>query len=110
MGNGGPGSMEYSATMGRLGLGLLGLEVEALGLGALLARDYDNQLFLGLGQQWARAETNVRLPRFRRQRPRLFGRQLLLVTLAGVKSLPNVKELTGGRTHALMHGFRANFL
>jgi hypothetical protein len=31
--------MEYSATTGRLGLGRLGLEVEALGLGALLARD-----------------------------------------------------------------------
>ena len=40
--------MEYSATMDRLGHGLLGLEVEALGLGALLARDRDNQLFLGL--------------------------------------------------------------
>ncbi len=48
-GNGGPGSMEYSATTGRLGLGLLGLEGEALGSGALLARDHDNQLFLGLG-------------------------------------------------------------
>jgi hypothetical protein len=48
-GNGGPGSIEYSATTGRLGLSLLGLEVEALGLGALLARDHDNQLFLGLG-------------------------------------------------------------
>ncbi len=32
MGNGGPGLMEYSATTGRLGLGLLGLEGEALGL------------------------------------------------------------------------------
>jgi len=42
--------MEYSATMGRLGLGLLGLESEALGLGALLARDRDNQLSLGLGK------------------------------------------------------------
>jgi hypothetical protein len=49
-GNGGPGSMEYSATEGRLGLGLLGLEGEALGLVALLASDPDNQLFLGLGQ------------------------------------------------------------
>ena len=28
----------------------------------------------------------------------------------GVRSLPNVKELTGGRSHALVHGFRANFL
>ncbi len=42
--------MEYSATEGRLGLGLLGLEGEALGLVALLASDPDNQLFLGLGQ------------------------------------------------------------
>jgi hypothetical protein len=40
--------MEYSATTGRLDLGLLGLEGEALGLGALLARNHDNQLFLGL--------------------------------------------------------------
>ncbi len=31
--------MEYSATMGRLGLGLRGLEGKALGLGALLAHD-----------------------------------------------------------------------
>ena len=31
--------MEYSATMGRLGLGLRGLEGKALGLGALLACD-----------------------------------------------------------------------
>jgi len=38
MGNGGPGSMEYSATTGRLGLGLLGLEGEALGSGALLLK------------------------------------------------------------------------
>jgi hypothetical protein len=49
--------MEYSATSGILGLGLLGLEVEALGLGALLARDHDNQLFLGLGRRWVQAET-----------------------------------------------------
>ena len=56
-GNGGPGSIEYSATTGRLGLSLLGLEVEALGSGALLARDHDNQLFLGLGRRRVRAET-----------------------------------------------------
>ncbi len=56
MGNGGPGVKEYSATTSRLGLSLFGLEVEALGLSALLARDRDNQLFLGLGQQpvWAK--------------------------------------------------------
>jgi hypothetical protein len=41
--------MEYSATMGRLGLGLLGLEGEALGSCALLAHNHDNQLFFGLG-------------------------------------------------------------
>jgi hypothetical protein len=47
-GNGRPGSCECSATTGRLGLGLLGLEGEALGSGPLLARDHNNQLFLGL--------------------------------------------------------------
>jgi len=41
--------MEYIATTGRLGLGLLGLEGEALDSGAHLARDHDNQLFIGLG-------------------------------------------------------------
>jgi len=49
-GNGGPGASEYCWTTCRLGLGLLGLEGDALGLSALLARDRDNQLFLGLGQ------------------------------------------------------------
>ena len=43
--------MEYSTTTGRLGLGLLGLEGEALGLGALLARNHDNQFFIGLGRR-----------------------------------------------------------
>jgi hypothetical protein len=58
MGNGGPGSLiEHSETTGRLGLGLLGLEGDALGSSALLARDRDNQLFLGLGRQRVRAET-----------------------------------------------------
>ncbi len=57
-GNGGPGSMEYSATTGRLGLGLLvGLEGDALGLSALLAHDRENQLFLGLERRRVRAET-----------------------------------------------------
>jgi hypothetical protein len=60
-GNVGPGSIEYSATTGRLGLSLLGLEVEALGSGALLARDHDNQLFLGLGRRRVRAETARRM-------------------------------------------------
>ena len=49
--------MEYGATTGRLGLGLLGLEGKALGLGALLARNRDYQLFLGLGGQWDWAKT-----------------------------------------------------
>jgi len=53
---------------------------------------------------------NVQSPRLGEWRPRLFGRQRLLATLAGVKSLPNVKELTGGRSHVLVHGFQANFL
>ena len=56
-GNGGPGLNEYSATTGRLGLGLLGLEGDALGSGALFTRDRDNQLFLGLGRQRVPAET-----------------------------------------------------
>jgi hypothetical protein len=51
-GNGGPGVTECTATAGRLGLGQvsLGLEGDALGSSALLARDHDNQLFLGLGR------------------------------------------------------------
>jgi hypothetical protein len=56
-GNGGPGVKEYSGTTGRLGLGLVGLEGKALDLGALLARDCNNQLFLGLGRQRVWAET-----------------------------------------------------
>jgi hypothetical protein len=56
-GNGGPGLNEYSTTMSRLGLGLVGLEGDALGLGALFARDRDNQLFLSLGRQHVPAET-----------------------------------------------------
>ena len=49
-GNGGPSLIKHSVTTGRLGLGLFGLEGEALGLGALLARNHNNQLFLGLGR------------------------------------------------------------
>ena len=48
---------ECTATAGRLGLGPLGLEGDALGSSALLARDRDNQLFLGLGRRRVRAET-----------------------------------------------------
>ena len=58
MGNGGLGANEYCMTMGRLGLGLVGLEGDALGSSALLAWDRGNQLFLvlGLGGQrvWAK--------------------------------------------------------
>ena len=55
-GNGGPESIEYSASTCKLGLGLLGLEGKALGLGARLARDHDNKFFIGLGrrQVWAK--------------------------------------------------------
>ena len=58
-GNGGPGVTECTATAGRLGLGQvsLGLEGDALGSSALLARDRDNQLFLGLGRRRVWAET-----------------------------------------------------
>ena len=52
--------MEYNATTGRLGLGLLGLEGEVLGLGALLARNHVNQLFLGLGRQRVQDKTTRR--------------------------------------------------
>ena len=89
--------MEYSATTGRLGLGLLGLEGEALlGLGALLARDHDNQLFLGLGrrQVWAEMARRTFNHLDFGDNAVTFGRRLLLATPAGVKSLPNVKELT----------------
>ena len=55
---GGPGLLDCTATAGRLGLGLLGLESDTfLGSSALLARDRDNQLFLGLGRRQVRAET-----------------------------------------------------
>jgi hypothetical protein len=56
-GNGGPGVTECTATAGRLGLGPLGLESDALGSSALLARDRDNQLFLGLVGRRVRAKT-----------------------------------------------------
>jgi hypothetical protein len=57
-GNGEPGAMGCTATAGRLRLGSLGLESDALGSpSALWARDRDNQLFRGLGQRRVRAET-----------------------------------------------------
>ena len=114
-GNEGPGLDEnHNAITGRLGLGLVGLEVDALSSGALFARDRDNQLFLGLGRRWVPAETACgtfdRLDwgdgdgcdffadgsRSRRQQQK--------------KTLPNINELLGGRSHALVHGFRANIL
>jgi hypothetical protein len=42
--------IKHSATTGRLGLGLLGLEGEVFGSSALLARDLVEDLFLGLEQ------------------------------------------------------------
>ena len=49
--------MGCSATAGRLRLGSLGLESDALGSpSALWARDRDNQLFRGLGQRRVRAD------------------------------------------------------
>jgi len=56
-GNGGPGLIEHSATAGRLGLGLLGLEGEVFGSSALLACDCIEDLFLGLGRRRVRAKT-----------------------------------------------------
>ena len=52
--------MECTVTAGRLSLGLLGLEGDALGSSALLARDRDDQLFLGLGQRRVWAERLVK--------------------------------------------------
>ena len=50
--------MECTATAGRLRLGSLGLESDALGSpSALWARDRDNQLFRGLGRRRVWAET-----------------------------------------------------
>jgi hypothetical protein len=56
-GNGEPGVMGCTATAGRLRLSPLGLESDALGSSALLARDRDNKLFLGLGRRRVRAKT-----------------------------------------------------
>jgi hypothetical protein len=60
-GNGEPGVMGCTATAGRLRLGPLGLESDALGSSALLARNRNNQLFLGLGRRRVRAETACNL-------------------------------------------------
>ena len=98
-GNGGPGLIEHSATTGRLGLGLLGLEGEVFGSSALFARDRNNQLFLGLGRR--RVPANTARGTFN------CLDWLLLATSAAGKTMPNVKELTGGRSHALVYGFRA---
>ncbi len=51
---------EYSATTGRLGRGLVGLEGDALGLGALFARDHVEDFFLGLGRRRVRADAVCR--------------------------------------------------
>ena len=49
--------IKHSATTGRLGLGLLGLEGEVFGSSAPLACDRIEDLFLGLGRQRVRAKT-----------------------------------------------------
>jgi hypothetical protein len=49
--------MGCSVTAGRLRLGSLGLESDALGSPSALARDRDNQLFRGLGRRRVRAKT-----------------------------------------------------
>jgi hypothetical protein len=49
--------IEHSATTGRLGLGLLGLEGKVFGSSALLTRDRVEDFFLGLGRRRIRAET-----------------------------------------------------
>ena len=51
---------------------------------------------------------NVQSPRFRGGRLRLFGWRRLLATLTGGRSLPNIKELTGGRSNVLVYSFWVN--
>ena len=53
---------------------------------------------------------NVQSLRFRGGRLRLFGWRRLLATLAGGRSLPNVKELTGGCSNMLVYSVRVNIL
>ncbi len=87
-GNGVQGLIKHSATTGRLGLGLLGLEGKVFGLSALLARNLVEDLFLGLERQRVQAETA------RRRFARLgfgVGRQLLLAAPAGLKTLSDAK-------------------
>jgi hypothetical protein len=48
---------QYSATTGRFGLGLLGLEGKVFGSSALLARNRIEDFFLGLRRRRVRAET-----------------------------------------------------
>ncbi len=92
-GNGGLGLIEHSATTVRLGLGLLGLEGKVFGSSALLARDLVEDLFLGLRPTGSGRDgsSNVRLPWFWGGWPRLFGRQLLLVAPAGLKTVSDAK-------------------
>ncbi len=111
-GNRGPGVKEYSAIAGRLGLGLLGLEGEALGFGCSPGtRPQQSTLpwpwaMTGSGRN---GSPNVQSLRFW-GRPRLFGRRLLLAMAAAGKSLPNVKDLAGACSYARAHGFRAYIL
>jgi len=111
-GNGEPGVMGCTATAGRLRLGPLGLESDALGSSALLARDRDNQLFLGLGRRRVWAETA------RGTFDRLDsgdGRDYLVDGSCSrrrqlEKACRTLKDLAGGRSYALAHGFRAYIL
>ena len=111
-GNGEPGVMGCTATAGRLRLGPLGLESDALGSSALLARDRDNQLFLGLGRRRVRAETARNL--FDRLDSG-DGRDFLVDGSCSrrrqlEKACRTLKDLAGGRSYALAHGFRAYIL
>ena len=104
--------MGCSATAGRLRLGSLGLESDALGSpSALWARDRDNQLFRGLGRR-VRAETARNL--FDRLDSG-DGRDFLVDGSCSrrrqlEKACRTLKDLAGGRSYALAHGFRAYIL
>jgi hypothetical protein len=82
--------------------GCWGLEGDSLGLGALWARDRNNQPFLGIGGQQdlgLDGLLNSQLRWFGGQQPQLLDRQRLLATTAGVESLA-VSPRTGGQVHA----------
>ena len=111
-GNGEPGVMGCTVTAGRLRLGPLGLESDALGSSALLARDRDNQLFLGLGRRRVGAKTARNL--FDRLDSG-DGRDFLVDGSCSrrrqlEKACRTLKDLAGGCTYARAHDFRAIIL